>query len=84
MSGGGWDGAMTLSVTTLSIMTFSVMGFFVTLSINDTQQNKKALYHYAECRVYCWAECHYAECNYAECRGADGTKNFFVTTKKKK
>jgi hypothetical protein len=52
-------------------------GLFVTLSINDTQQNRKALYHYAECRVYCWAECHYAEC-----RGADVTKNFFCNDKK--
>ncbi len=41
---------------TLSIMKLSIMGLFVTLSINDTQQNR--------------IECHYAECRYAKSRGA--------------
>jgi hypothetical protein len=24
--------------------------------------------HFAECHIFCYAECRYAECHYAECR----------------
>ena len=41
------------NATTLSITKHSIMGLFVTLSINDTQQNN--LLHYAKC---CYVECH--------------------------
>jgi hypothetical protein len=53
------------------------------LSIGDTQHNNAlpcAECHYAECRIFYYAECQYAECRYAErhcgecryaeCRGA--------------
>jgi hypothetical protein len=32
-------GATTLSIATLGTMTFSIRGFYVTVSINDTQYN---------------------------------------------
>jgi len=55
--------AMTLSVKTLGITTFSIMtlsmrGFYVTLSISDTQHKRHSAwqhYHYAQHR---YARCH--------------------------
>jgi hypothetical protein len=36
---------MTFSMKTLSIKTLSIMGLFVTVSINDTQQNSDECRH---------------------------------------
>jgi hypothetical protein len=59
-------------------MTLGKKGLFVSLSVNDTQNNDTAItlivvmlnvafyYFYAECH---YAERHYAECRYADCSG---------------
>ncbi len=52
--------SMTLSAMAFGKMTLSIRCFYsITM-----------LCKYAECHVFCYAECHYAECRYAECRGA--------------
>jgi hypothetical protein len=48
------EGAMTLSMMTFSMITLSIMALYVTLSINDTQNNNVQQYakrHYDECRI---------------------------------
>ncbi len=44
-------GIATLGLTTFSIATLGIKGFYMTLSINDTQHNHAL--HYAECRADC-------------------------------
>ena len=56
-------------------------GVIMTFSINNTQ-HYGIEYHYAECRVFCYAACHSAECRYAKCRGAGilTVEYFFVAS----
>jgi len=65
-------GATTVSITTVSIMTVSIKGFYVTLSINDTQHNNALPLCWVSFYYYNYPECHYAECHYTECRGSIG------------
>ena len=67
--------AMTLRIkglfVTLSMMKLIIKWLFVTVNINDTQQNNDLILCWVSCFIFCYAECPYAECPYDECRYAE-------------